>query len=122
MLLEKTQKKKRKERNDIEPSFNIRYEFANLKIWKVSLPYHRIIDLRYCLFPNARTRWHIEKRELQVFEGLFWSGPKRSGTVACSVCRFVCHGASRLPLMWKVFVRTRESSYLGHEPSCEFTR
>lgn len=28
MLLEKTQKKKRKERNDIEPTFNIRYEFA----------------------------------------------------------------------------------------------
>ena len=36
------------------------------------------------------------KRELQVFEGLFWSGPKRSRALA-SVCRFVCHGASRLP-------------------------
>lgn len=34
------------------------------------------------------------KRELQVFEGLFWSGPKRSGALDL-VCRFVCHGASR---------------------------
>lgn len=79
-----------------------------------------MVNRRYCLLPNACTRWHIEirtKKGATGFEGLFWSGPKRSGAVACSVCRFVCHGASRLPLTWKVLVRTRESSYLGPRAS-----
>lgn len=60
-------------------SFNIRHS-SHLNIWK--LHYHRIVDRRYCLFPNTRTRWHIKtrtKKEATGFRRFVLVRPKTIG-------------------------------------------